>query len=106
MLVCHCNIITSQEIEDVILEFLAADPWEIIVPNKVYHAMEKRGRCCGCFPNVVDIIISVTENYHLQMGGDAARLNVLQAQLERLRRRHGRIGGRTDEGRTTGHRAA
>ena len=25
------------------------------------------GRCCGCFPNVVDIIVEVTEKYHLQM---------------------------------------
>jgi hypothetical protein len=32
--------------------------------RKVYHAMGKRGRCCGCFPNVVDLIIRTTEEYH------------------------------------------
>lgn len=106
MLVCHCNVISQKEIEDVILEFLHEDPWEIIVPAKVYHAMEKRGRCCSCFPNVVDIVIAVTENYHLQMGADANRLNELQAQLARLRRRHAHIGGKRHEGRSAGYRAA
>jgi hypothetical protein len=26
--------------------------------------MQKRGRCCGCFPNVVDLIVKTTEEYH------------------------------------------
>lgn len=106
MLVCQCNVISETEIADVVREFLDQDPWEIIVPAKVYHAMEKRGRCCSCFPNVVDIVIAVTENYHLQMGADAARLNELQARLATLRRRHAHIGGKRHEGRRTGHRAA
>ena len=53
MLICHCNIITEREIEQSIVELLDQDPWQLIVPAKVYHAMHKRGRCCGCFPNVV-----------------------------------------------------
>jgi len=106
MLVCHCNVISQKEIEGVVREFLDADPWEIIVPAKVYHVMEKRGRCCSCFPNVVDIVIAVTESYHREMGADADRLNELQAQLARLRRRHAPIGGKRHEGRTRGHRAA
>ncbi len=64
MLVCSCNYITDKEIKDVINEFLDEDCWQLIVPAKVYHAMSKRGRCCGCFPNVVDIIIQTTEEYH------------------------------------------
>ncbi|MCM2294341.1 (2Fe-2S)-binding protein [Allorhizobium sp. BGMRC 0089] len=64
MLVCSCNYITDKEIRDVITEMLDQDCWQLIVPAKVYHAMEKRGRCCGCFPNVVDIIVTTTEAYH------------------------------------------
>jgi bacterioferritin-associated ferredoxin len=64
MLVCSCNIITEKEIRDVIVSFLDEDCWQLIVPGKVYHAMEKRGRCCGCFPNVVDIIVKTTREYH------------------------------------------
>jgi bacterioferritin-associated ferredoxin len=64
MLVCSCNYITDHEIRDVINGLLDEDCWQLIVPSKVYHAMSKRGRCCGCFPNVVDLIIRTTEEYH------------------------------------------
>lgn len=64
MLICSCNIIAKREIEDVVRKFLAEDPWHLITPIKVYHEMEKRGRCCGCFPNVINIIVSETEMYH------------------------------------------
>lgn len=64
MLVCSCNFITDRDIRDVIIEMLNEDCWQLIVPAKVYHAMKKRGRCCGCFPNVVDIIVQTTEEYH------------------------------------------
>ncbi|HZG29997.1 MAG TPA: (2Fe-2S)-binding protein [Ensifer sp.] len=64
MLVCSCNFITDAEIREVINGFLEEDCWQLIVPGKVYHAMQKRGRCCGCFPNVVDIIVSATEEFH------------------------------------------
>lgn len=61
MLVCQCNIISERDIEDVVREFLDEDPWQLIVPGKVYQTMDKRGRCCACLPNVVDIIVRVTE---------------------------------------------
>ena len=103
MLVCHCNIITEQDIEDTVRDLLAADPWQLIVPAKVYHEMGKRGRCCGCFPSVVDIIIRVTEAHHAESEADPVRLTDIQRHLETLRTRHRR--GRV-EGRSTGHRAA
>lgn len=64
MIACHCNIITEAEIEQIIVSFLDEDRWQLIVPAKVYHAMEQRGKCCRCFPNVVDIIIRTTDAYH------------------------------------------
>ena len=64
MIICHCNLIRESEIERVIVDLLDRDPWQLIVPLQVYHEMNKRGRCCGCFPNVVDIIIRVTADYH------------------------------------------
>lgn len=64
MMVCSCNIITDKDIRDVIISLLDEDCWQLIVPGKVYHAMNKRGRCCGCFPTVVDIIVQTTQDYH------------------------------------------
>jgi bacterioferritin-associated ferredoxin len=103
MLVCHCNVITDREIERVVIDLLDADPWQLIVPAKVYHEMGKRGVCCGCFPNVVDIIIRVTETYHLKHGADETALGDIRRRLDTIRVRHRRIAG---EGRSTGHRKA
>jgi hypothetical protein len=64
MIVCHCNLIRESEIELAIVEILDRDPWQLIVPLQVYREMNRRGRCCNCFPNVVDIIIRVTAGYH------------------------------------------
>ena len=64
MLVCSCNIIVKDEIVEVIRGFLDEDRWTLITPSRVYHEMEKRGRCCGCFPNVINIIVSETEKFH------------------------------------------
>jgi hypothetical protein len=72
MIVCHCNVITRAEIVSTIETMLAVDAWQLIVPLKVYHAMEKRGRCCGCLPNVIDIIVDVTTAWHAKMASPEA----------------------------------
>jgi len=85
MMVCSCNVITDKDIREVIVSLLDEDCWQLIVPGKVYHAMNKRGRCCGCFPNVVDIIVRTTQEYHAlrQSEGEA-----VVDFLERLKRFH------------------
>lgn len=85
MLVCSCNVITKSEIEQVITELLDEDCWRLIVPVQVYHAMSKRGKCCGCFPNVVGIIVEVTEAYHRQMETSEAELFDF---IEALKQKH------------------
>ena len=103
MFVCHCNVISDTEIEEAIRALLDAEPWHLIVPAKVYREIGKRGRCCGCFPNVIDIITRVTEEYHLEKVSNSAELIDVQERLAALRQQ--REGGRR-EGRTAGHRAA
>ncbi|TAM98076.1 MAG: (2Fe-2S)-binding protein [Rhizobiaceae bacterium] len=101
MLVCHCNLIIQKEIEEAIVGLLDADPWQLIVPAKVYHTLSKRGRCCGCFPNVVETIIRVTEEYH-RRDDDADTVTF----LGRVRELRGQYGSRLHERRNTDHRAA
>ena len=103
MLICHCNIITEKEIEQTIVGLLDQDPWQLIVPAKVYHAMQKRGRCCGCFPNVVETIIRVTESYHAR--SEASGVDVV-SHLDRVRGLRVQYGSRTHERRKSDHRAA
>lgn len=103
MLICHCNLITEKEIEDTVLELLEQDPWQLIVPAKVYHAMQKRGRCCGCFPNVVETIIRATERFHAR--SEANDVDIV-SHLDRVRELRGQYGSRMHARRTAGHRAA
>lgn len=88
MITCHCNYISEREIEDVVLGFLRDDPWQLVVPNKVYHEMNKRGRCCGCFPAVVDIIVRTTVEFHRELdGSNEVALDTVITRLEDLRAR-------------------
>lgn len=103
MLVCSCNIITQKEIENAIREMLDVDPWQLIVPAKVLHAMNSRGRCCGCFPNLVETIIRVTEAYHCQAGAGEADV---VAYLDRVRELRNKFGVKFNERRYKGNRAA
>ncbi|MBN9073071.1 MAG: (2Fe-2S)-binding protein [Rhizobiales bacterium] len=103
MLICHCNILTEKEIEQTIIALLDKDPWQLIVPAKVYHAMAKRGRCCGCFPNVVETIIRVTENYHARSEASGADI---VSHLDRVRGLRVEFGSKIHERRKAGHRAA
>lgn len=67
MIVCSCNFVSEKDIEGVVMDFLHADEWQLITPGKVYQAMSARGKCCGCFPGVIDIIVETTQRYHAQM---------------------------------------
>lgn len=103
MLVCQCNVISDREIREVILDFLREDPWAIIVPAKVYRALEQRCKCAGCVPNVVDMITAVTEDYHREHAALPAPPSAAKKQPVTARRR---LGGGRHERRGSGHRAA
>lgn len=74
MIVCSCNVIMRREIEEVIIGLLDKDAWQLITPGVVYHAMKQRGRCCGCFPNVISIIVELTERYHRELDTPEAEI--------------------------------
>lgn len=60
----------EDEIKTVITDLLKADPWQLIVPNQIHHEMGKRGKCCGCFPRLVDLIVETIETFHADMKTD------------------------------------
>ena len=103
MLVCQCNVITDREIKRIIRAMLAEDAWQLIVPAMVYKELEKRCKCAGCVPNVVDIILEVTDEYHRQTAKSPEDVPPAHPKLLALKEKG--AGGRR-EGRSTGHRAA
>jgi len=101
MIVCSCNIISSDDIERTIVGLLERDAWQLIVPGQIYHELGKTGKCCGCFPNVVETIVAVSERFHREreateydISNYLRRLReTLKAHLEGLPKR-GRAGRR------------
>ena len=83
MIVCSCNIIMKDEIKSIILSMLKADPWRLIVPNQVYHEMGKRGKCCGCFPQLVELIVETSEQFHQDMKTDEKQVVQFIAKLKK-----------------------
>lgn len=67
MLVCQCNFISDRRIERVVRELLAEDPWQIIVPAKVYRALGERPNCAGCVPEVVAMITRISAAYREEL---------------------------------------
>lgn len=104
MLICQCNLITTKDIEDIVVTILDEDPWQLVVPARIYREMGKRGQCCGCVPNLVDIIQKVTETYHLRLAGNAANIVDVRARIKSLRKST-RQGGESER-RQKDHRAA
>lgn len=104
MLVCQCNLISTKDIEEIVVAILDEDPWQLVVPARIYREAGKRGQCCGCVPNIVDIIQKVTETYHLKLAGNAANLVDVRTRLKRLRKST-RPGGESER-RRKDHRAA
>lgn len=63
MIVCHCNVLTKATINEAIDSLVDDDPYQLITPGLVYRRLQKRGKCCGCFPQVVDLIVQRLEEF-------------------------------------------
>jgi len=82
MLVCHCNEIRLDDVEGAIRSLLIEEPYRLIVPVQVYHRLMQRGRCCGCFPTIVETIVRVTAEFHEQLQTPSAKIIDLVARLK------------------------
>lgn len=75
MIVCSCNIITNRDLESIIEEILLEDPYAVLTPNLLYHRLGRRGKCCGCFPQVSRILVEHSTIMRSRIErGDIARL--------------------------------
>lgn len=82
MIVCHCNLILKSEIVEAIESLLDEDCWRLIVPLQVYHVLSRRGKCCSCFPGVVDLIVETTAAYHERNATPEAEIISLMDRLQ------------------------
>jgi bacterioferritin-associated ferredoxin len=90
MIVCSCNRISDAELRAAIVEMLTDDPWQLIVPNKLFHYLQKRGKCGFCFSNVIDIILSATEDFHAKFEGPSEKYDLLKQKMSDMSKKHER----------------
>ena len=62
MIVCHCNVLTVEDIQGAVDELLTEMPLRVITPGLVYRRLGTRGRCCGCFPLAIDVINAISRS--------------------------------------------
>jgi len=82
VIVCHCNVIRRAQIVRTIRDLLAEDASAPLEPQYVYKALLRRGRCCGCFPTVRNIVAEVLESAMSDVDGasvlnDAGRTHLM-----------------------------
>ena len=56
MIVCHCNVITCQDIRDAVGDMRGGDPYCIVTPGRVFKAHGCKANCGGCMPLFTSII--------------------------------------------------
>ncbi|RBW58703.1 bacterioferritin-associated ferredoxin [Ruegeria sp. A3M17] len=89
MIVCHCTNISDHDIRAAIDWMRTSDPYAVITPGKIYHALGKSADCGGCMPLFLDSMRS-SDKLEVPMQLRALRSEVTQVNA--------------DEGRPQGHR--
>ncbi|WP_108859208.1 MULTISPECIES: bacterioferritin-associated ferredoxin [Ruegeria] len=91
MIVCHCTNISDHDIRAAIDWMRTSDPYAVITPGKIYHALGKSADCGGCMPLFLDSMRS-SDKLEVPMQLRALRSEVTQENA--------------DEGRPQGHRVS
>lgn len=107
MIICSCQIITSDDIERAVAWMRAADPQVMVTPGKVYRALGKKAVCGGCASLFVAAVHSVPDDG--EFADVPAELRILRTASDRrtareTRRERRRCG--TDDPRDGGRPAA
>jgi bacterioferritin-associated ferredoxin len=69
MIVCSCNVISRRDIEEAIEAILTEDPYAVLTPGLIYHRLGRRGKCGGCFPHLVRIMVEHGDAVRMRLEG-------------------------------------
>lgn len=71
MIICSCQSISDTDINAAIDWMRASDPYALITPGKIYHALGKQADCGGCMPLFLQ---SMRKNQNLEIPPDLRAL--------------------------------
>lgn len=53
MIVCQCNVITSQQIREAVGQLMELDEFRVVTPGEVFRSCGQRPQCGACMPHLV-----------------------------------------------------
>ncbi len=61
MIVCSCNLITSQDVADAVSALRTEDPLVVLTPGLIYRQLGKRPSCGSCLPLIAKLMVAYDE---------------------------------------------
>ncbi len=61
MIVCSCNMITSQDVADAVSALRTDDPLVVLTPGLIYCQLGKRPSCGSCLPLIANLMVAYDE---------------------------------------------
>jgi bacterioferritin-associated ferredoxin len=58
MIVCSCNMITSQDVAEAVSALRTEDPLVVLTPGLIYRQLGKRPSCGSCLPLITELMVS------------------------------------------------
>ncbi|HET7211806.1 MAG TPA: hypothetical protein VFI85_08700, partial [Methyloceanibacter sp.] len=62
MIVCSCNMITSEDIADTVSAIRTEDPMVVLTPGLIYRRLGKRPSCGNCLPLITRLMVAYDED--------------------------------------------
>jgi bacterioferritin-associated ferredoxin len=62
MIVCSCNMITSEDIADTVSAIRTEDPMVVLTPGLIYRRLGKRPSCGNCLPLITRLMVGYDED--------------------------------------------
>jgi bacterioferritin-associated ferredoxin len=58
MIVCSCNMITSEDIAETVSAIRTDDPLVVLTPGLIYRRLGKRPSCGNCLPLITRLMVA------------------------------------------------
>jgi bacterioferritin-associated ferredoxin len=62
MIVCSCNMITSEDIAETVSAIRTEDPRVVLTPGLIYRRLGKRPSCGNCLPLITRLMVGYDED--------------------------------------------
>jgi bacterioferritin-associated ferredoxin len=74
MIVCHCNLLTSAQLDAAVADWRAQNPGVVATPGSIFASLDAVVACGGCMPLVVEVMEHHQKTSPFAQGTEPPRL--------------------------------